>query len=280
MTSIEARGLSRRFGEVVAVDELSFRVEPGEVVGLLGANGAGKTTTMRMLLGLLPPSQGEALIGGEPVARVDRRIMGYVPQGLGLYPDLTAAENLEFTAASFGVAVPSLHEEGLGQVAHMRVGEISLGLRRRLAFLAARCHDPSVMILDEPTSGIGPLGRARLWETIRETADGGTAVLVSTHYMEEAEECHRVVLMARGKEVARGSVHEVTGDIRSVAVSGNVSEEVLSMIGERGGTVLMADGRWRVVGLDLEEVRRIVGPDACVSETAASFEEAFVVLSS
>jgi ABC-2 type transport system ATP-binding protein/ribosome-dependent ATPase len=280
MSSIEARGLTRRFGDVVAVDELSFQVHSGEVVGLLGANGAGKTTAMRMLLGLLSPSAGEALIGGRPVAQVDRRGIGYVPQGLGLYPDLTVAENLQFAAASFGVSVPSLDNEGLGRIADMRVGDISLGMRRRVAFVVARCHDPSVLILDEPTSGVGPLGRARLWETIRETADSGTAVLVSTHYMEEAEECDRVVLMARGREVASGSVHEVIGDIRSVRVDGHVSEEALDEIGVRGGTVLMSERGWRVVGLDVEQVRQIVGTDTRVDPVAASFEEAFVALSS
>jgi ABC-2 type transport system ATP-binding protein len=280
MTSIEARALSRRFGDVVAVDELSFVVEPGEVVGLLGANGAGKTTTMRMLLGLLAPTGGEALIGDEPVARIDRRVMGYVPQGLGLYPDLTVSENVQFAAASFGVAVPSIDAEGLGQIADLRVAEISLGLRRRVAFLVARSHDPSVLILDEPTSGVGPLGRARLWETIRKTADGGTAVLVSTHHMEEAEECDRVVLMAGGRKVAAGSVHEVIGDIRSVSVWGDVSEGDLVRIGEHGGTVLSSEGGWRVVGLDENEVRRIVGADVGVSQVPASFEEAFVALSS
>lgn len=219
-------------------------------------------------------------MGGQPIARVDRRTMGYVPQGLGLYADLTVAENLQFAAASFGVAAPSLDDEGLGHIADLRVGDISLGSRRRIAFVVARCHDPSVLILDEPTSGVGPLGRARLWETIRETADSGAAVLVSTHYMEEAEECDRVVLMARGREVASGSVDELIEDIRSVGVDGLVSEEALDRISARGGIVLMADRGWRVVGLDVEEVRQIVGPDSRVDEIAASFEEAFVVLSS
>lgn len=279
MTSIEARHLSRSFGDVSAVGDLSFAVEPGEVVGLLGANGAGKTTTMRMLLGLLAPTGGEALIGGWPVSEVDRRLMGYVPQGLGLYPDLTVAENLGFAAASFGVPAPSLAGEGLETIADMRIGEISLGLRRRVAFLVARCHDPSVLILDEPTSGVGPLGRARLWETVRETADGGAAVLVSTHHMEEAEECDRLVLMARGEKVASGSMRDVIGDARAVALRGDVTESNLVMIEERGGTVLMDGTGWRVVGVSVETVRQIVGSTARVEGVAATFEEAFVTLS-
>lgn len=278
MSSIEARNLTRTFGDVVAVDGLSFQVHPGEVVGLLGANGAGKTTTMRMLLGLLPPSRGDALIGDRPIALVDRRVMGYVPQGLGLYPDLTVAENLQFAAASFGVSAPSLDDEGLGHLADLRVGDISLGLRRRVAFVVARCHDPSVLILDEPTSGVGPLGRARLWETIRETADRGTAVLVSTHYMEEAEECDRVVLMSSGREVASGSVSEVIGANKSVAVTGEVSEGRLAALAAAGGTVLISGDGWRVVGLSPGPVREIVG-GVRVEEVPASFEEAFVALS-
>lgn len=279
MTSIAARDLSKSFGEVVAVSGLSFEVRPGEVVGLLGANGAGKTTTMKMLLGLIEPTSGEVLIGGQSARRVDRHVLGYVPQGLGLYRDLTVRENLAFAAAAFGVPVPSLADEGLGDVADRRVGDISLGLRRRLAFMVARCHQPSVLILDEPTSGVGPLGRARLWETIHETAGDGAAVLISTHYMEEAEECHRVVLMASGREVASGSVSDVIGGARSVAVSGDVSATGLASIGDAGGTVLVAGDGWRVVGVDAAAVRQIVGNGARVDEVPASFEEAFVALS-
>lgn len=279
MTSIEARGLSKSFGPVSAVSDVSFQVGPGDVVGLLGANGAGKTTTMKMLLGLLSPTSGQVLIGGEAARDVDRRTVGYVPQGLGLYRDLTVSENLAFAAAAFGVPVPSLAEEGLADVADRRVGEISLGQRRRLAFTVARCHQPSVLILDEPTSGVGPLGRARLWETVHATAESGAAVLVSTHYMEEAEECHRVVLMASGREVASGSVNEVIGGAHSVLLAGDVSEATLASIGDEGGTVLIAGDGWRIVGVDEETVRRLVGPGPRVEEVPSSFEEAFVALS-
>lgn len=279
MTSISVCSLSKRFGDVEAVTNLSFDVSAGEVVGLLGANGAGKTTTMKMILGLLGPSAGEVLIGGEPALRIDRHVMGYVPQGLGLYRDLTVAENLQFASAAFGVPVPDLAPAGLAGVADQKIADVSLGIRRRLAFLVARCHQPSVLILDEPTSGVGPLGRARLWETIHETADDGAAVLVSTHHMEEAEECDRVVLMASGREVAAGTVSEVIGGARSVAVSGDIPAERLDEIGDAGGTVLMTAEGWRIVGLDVESVRRIVGPPTRVEEVPASFEEAFVALS-
>jgi ABC-2 type transport system ATP-binding protein/ribosome-dependent ATPase len=175
--------------------------------------------------------------------------------------------------------VPSIANTGLAEIADVRVSDVSLGLRRRLAFIVARCHDPSVLILDEPTSGVGPLGRARLWETIHETADNGAAVLVSTHYMEEAEECHRVILMSSGREVASGSVSEVIGANRSVAVTGEVAEGRLAALAAAGGTVLVSGDGWRVVGLGPRTVGDIVGNGARVEDVPASFEEAFVALS-
>jgi len=267
------------YGGTRVLHDVTLHVPAGSIVALLGANGAGKTTTMRILLGLLAPTSGEVLIGGQVAQRIDRHVMGYVPQGLGLYRDLTVAENLAFAAAAFGVPTPPLTEEGLEEFADRRVGEISLGLRRRLAFIVARCHQPSVLILDEPTSGVGPLGRARLWETIHETAQDGAAVLVSTHHMEEAEECDRVILMSAGREIASGSVADVVGGASSVAVSGDVTDEALRSLTETGGTVLVSGGGWRVVGLDSATVTRIVGPAGSVEEVPASFEEAFVALS-
>lgn len=279
MTSIAVRNLAKSFGAVDAVVDLSFEVRPGEIVGLLGANGAGKTTTMKMVLGLIEPTSGEVLIGGDPVWRVDRHVVGYVPQGLGLYRDLTVAENLAFAARAFGVPAPSLADAGLEEIADRKVDDISLGLRRRLAFLVARSHQPSVLILDEPTSGVGPLGRARLWEIVHGTAEDGAAVLVSTHYMEEAEECHRVVLMSSGREVASGTVEDVIGASSTIALSGRVADTDLASIEGAGATILMSGDTWRIVGVDAAAVRELVGPGARVDEVPASFEEAFVALS-
>lgn len=278
MTAIEVRGLTRTFGEVVAVDDFSFNVHAGEVIGLLGANGAGKTTTMRMLLGLLPPTSGVVTVAGTPVATVDRRIMGYLPQGLGLYRDLTVVENVRFAAAVFDVAPPSLEEAGLSEVAERRVAEIPLGLQRRVAFLIAIGHRPEVLILDEPTSGVGPLGRARLWEAIRESAANGAAIVVSTHHLEEAEECDRVLLLAAGKNVASGTVDDVVGGATAVAIESDVSESALNELAVRGGTVLQSGSGLRVVGVGADVVRQIVG-EFEVSEVPATFEEAFVTLS-
>ncbi|HEX9763548.1 MAG TPA: ABC transporter ATP-binding protein [Acidimicrobiia bacterium] len=276
---IEAADLSRRFDDNVAVDRLSFEVGRGEIVGLLGANGAGKTTTMRMILGLLAPTAGTVVVDGLPVSETDRRSLGYVPQSLGLYRDLTVAENLAFVAAAFGVPVPSLNGVGMGHIADQRVGDLPLGMRRRVAFMAALSHQPTVLVLDEPTSGVGPLGRARLWESIHSAADEGAAVLVSTHHMEEAEECDRVVVMASGKEVLSGRVSDIVGSVSSVSVVGAVADDDLEAIRAMGGTVLI-DGRgWRVVGLDVSNVRRALGSRAVASEVPATFEEVFVSLS-
>jgi ABC-2 type transport system ATP-binding protein/ribosome-dependent ATPase len=276
MRVVAVTALSKRFGEVRAVDDLTFEVGQGEIVGLLGANGAGKTTTMRMVLGLLAPTSGRALIEGEPVGRVDRRRLGYVPQGLGLYRELTVAENLRFSAEAFGTAPPDLAAEGLSEYANRKVGELPRGVTRRVAFVAARLHDPGVLILDEPTSGVGPLGRARLWESIHLVAETGTAVLVSTHHMEEAEECDRVVLMAQGRRVATGNVSEVISGLRTVAFVAGVTTARLDEIRRLGGTVLLSNDGWRVVGLPLSVVSEVVGSG---TEVPATFEEAFVALS-
>ena len=150
-TLLEARNLTRTFGNFTAVDDVSFQVGPGEVVGLLGANGAGKTTTIRMLLGLLRPSTGQALLAGSPPNRVGRRKLGYVPQGLGLYAELTVGENLAFAAQAFGCQ-PAELPPVLADDADTLVGGLPLGLRRQVAFLCALQHSPDVLVLDEPTS--------------------------------------------------------------------------------------------------------------------------------
>jgi ABC-2 type transport system ATP-binding protein/ribosome-dependent ATPase len=279
MTAIEAQRLTRRYGDLVVVDDLSFEVSEGEIVGLLGANGAGKTTTMRMLLGLLAPTSGWAQLGGRPAVDADRRMMGYVPQGLGLYGDLTVRENLAFAASAFRVEMPDLESAGMADLAGRKVREIPLGMRRRVAFMVARCHDPSILILDEPTSGVSPLGRARLWETIHEAAEAGTAVLVSTHHLEEANECDRVLVMASGREVVSGTVEDIIGTASVVRVGGELADDDFESIRAAGGTVLVDRSGWRVVGLDIGSVRSLVGTDAEVTEIPASFEETFVSLS-
>ena len=269
---------TKRFGSFTAVSQVDLVVEPGEIVGLLGANGAGKTTLIRMLLGLIPATEGEVALFGEPPSRRTRRRLGYVPQGLGLYDDLTAAENMEFTAAIFGpgsgadaTAVP------YGQ---QLVGSLPLGAQRRVAFAQALSHQPDLLMLDEPTSGVDPLGRARLWETIAGAADAGAGVLVTTHYMDEAHECGRLVIMADGRVVAEGTAAEIVGSGQVVVVEAESWSAAFSALERSGLQVALAGRGLRVPGADPAEVRRALGDlAATVRQAPATLEERFFELS-
>jgi ABC-2 type transport system ATP-binding protein len=204
---LEASTVTKRFGSFVAVDNVSLRVEPGEIVGLLGANGAGKTTLMRMLLGLLEPNAGLVSILGGPHTREKRRRIGYVPQSLGLYADLTEAENLRFRAKVYGADEPP------ELPARSRLlGDYAVGDQRSVAFAAATQHNPELLILDEPTSGVSPLARSRLWDLVHERAERGVGVLASTHYMDEATQADRLIIMVKGRVVATGAADDIIGD--------------------------------------------------------------------
>lgn len=250
MSAVAAAGLTRTFGAFTAVDAVDFHVEQGEVVGLLGANGAGKTTLIRLLLGVLRPTTGRVELFGAPPTRAQRRRVGYVPQNLGLYPDLTVRENLEFRAALFN-AEPSDFAHQERQV----LGRLPLGIQRQAAFEAATQHAPDLLVLDEPTSGVSPLARSRLWNEIRERSDTGTAVLVSTHYMDEAEQADRIIMMANGRIVAEGTVAEIIGGRQVVEVSADDWPAALAAV-ERDDRLVLLDGRViRILGGGLAAVR-------------------------
>ena len=223
-TAIEVRELVRRFGTFTAVDGVSFRVAAGEIYGFLGPNGAGKTTTLKMLTGLLRPTAGHAIVAGLDVARdalALRARIGYMSQKFSLYGDLTVAENLELFAGLYGVqgerrrerTAWALRMAGLERGTERLTGELPLGWKQRLALGCAVLHEPPLLFLDEPTSGVDPVARRAFWDLIYELAAQGTTVLVSTHYMEEAEYCHRLLLMNRGRVIAEGS----PGEIRALA---------------------------------------------------------------
>ena len=276
MSAVEAHALTRRFGTFIAVDDVDLTVEAGEVVGVLGANGAGKTTLMRMILGLLPTSAGTVRLFGRPPSRETRRRIGYVPQGLGLYRDLTAEENLAFSAAAFGVAAQA-PPPGTGTAT---VGRLPLGLQRQVAFAAALQHHPELLVLDEPTSGVAPLTRARLWDRIREQAAAGTAVLVTTHYMDEARQADRLVLMARGRVVGRGGEAEVVGTARAVVVRTGDCAAAFSALEAAGLAASLVGADVRLPGGDVAEVRRALdaaGVAAAVESAPATLEEAMVL---
>jgi ABC-2 type transport system ATP-binding protein len=272
--------VSRRFGELLAVDRVSLRVDEGEVVGLLGANGAGKTTVIRMLLGLLPATEGRVRLFGDPPSRGTRRRLGYVPQSLGLYDDLTVEENLRFASAAFDARPPELQ----GDMAASRrtlVRDLPLGLQRRLAFAEALGHRPDLLVLDEPTSGVDALGRAGLWDTIREAAERGTGSLVTTHYMDEAEHCDRLVIMAGGRVVAEGTLREIIGDARTVVVEASDWTAAYETLEGAGLPVALVGTRLRVPGAEpgvVGETLRWASVDSSVDEGPATLEETFVVL--
>jgi len=285
---------TKRFGRFTAVSEVDLAVGPGEIVGLLGANGAGKTTLIRMLLGLIGTSDGEVALFGEPPSRRTRSRIGYVPQGLGLYDDLSPAENMEFTAAVFrpgrsraeqngaeqhGTGAIALPDEVLPYAREL-VGSLPLGVQRRVAFAQALSHRPDLLMLDEPTSGVDPLGRARLWETIADAADGGAGVLVTTHYMEEAQECGRLVVMADGRVVAEGTAAQIVGSRRAVAVEAESWSAAFGALERAGLQVALAGRGLRVPGADPAVVRRALGDlPATVREVPATLEERFFELS-
>jgi ABC-2 type transport system ATP-binding protein len=275
-----AQGATKRFGELLAVDGVDLTVAPGEVVGLIGANGAGKTTLIRMLLGLLLPTAGRIRLFGEPPSRRTRARLGYVPQSLGLYEDLTVAENLAFSAAAFGSAAADLEGE-LAEQRDALVRDLPLGLRRRAAFAIALGHRPDLLVLDEPTSGVDPLQRARLWETIRASATDGAGVLVTTHHLSEAEQCDRLVVLANGRVAAAGTLAEVVGDTTAAEVRTPSWEAAFTALDAAGLPVSLVGRTLRVPGADPDAVRRLLadaGVPAQVATVAASFEETFVVL--
>ena len=210
---LEVQGLTKKFGDFTAVDRVSFTVEPGEVFGYLGPNGSGKTTTIRMLCGLITPTEGTAKILGTDVIKEPEKVkpqIGYMSQKFSLYNDLTVLENLQFYAGVYDVPESEekkrideiLHLAGLEKRTDSPTIELSGGWRQRLALGCAMVHRPKLMFLDEPTSGVDPVARREFWDLIYQLAAGGTTIFITTHYMDEAEHCNRVAFMYRSKLMA------------------------------------------------------------------------------
>ncbi|SHH61495.1 ABC transporter ATP-binding protein [Massilia sp. CF038] len=220
---IDVRGLTKSYDGRVVVDQVDMRVERGRIYGFLGPNGSGKTTTIRMLCGLLTPDQGEGSCLGYDIrtqARLIKREVGYMTQKFGLYDDLSIEENLDFFARVYGVPQRrqridgTLERLGLASRRRQLASSLSGGWKQRLALAACLIHDPQLLLLDEPTAGVDPSARRAFWDQIHELADAGMTVLVSTHYMDEAERCHELAYIAYGKLLARGTVDEVIAGAR------------------------------------------------------------------
>ena len=229
--SILAEDLTKRFGDFVAVDHISFQVRKGEIFGFLGANGAGKTTAMRMLCGLSIPSSGKASVGGFDVYTQTEKIkqqIGYMSQKFSLYDDLSVKENIRFYGGIYGMEVPAIREKtqrilktlNLEKEQDKLVRSLPLGWKQKLSFSVAVFHSPQIVFLDEPTGGVDPVTRREFWEMIYAAADEGTTVFVTTHYMDEAEYCHRVSIMVDGKIAAMGTPGELKHQVDAEGMDG------------------------------------------------------------
>lgn len=228
-SAIHTARLHKRFGDLVAVEALDLDVRRGEVFGLLGPNGSGKTTTIRMLTGLLPPTSGEITVVGVDAVRDPegvRRRIGYMSQRFGLYDDLTVRENFRFYAGLYGLRGAARAEReaqlftelGLEPRAKQLAGTLSGGWKQKLSLACATAHHPELVFLDEPTAGVDPAARRRFWELIRELANGGMTILVTTHYMDEAVRCDRLAFLSRGHLIGLGTPDEITAQFGKATV--------------------------------------------------------------
>ena len=276
------QGLSVRYGDTVALEDVSLEVPAGAVAAVVGGDGAGKTTLLRALAGTVRPAAGT-------VRRPDRRRLGYVSAGPGVWADLTVDENLSFAGRAYGLSADDLEvrvgalldRTGLAEAHDRLAGRLSGGMRQKLALAMAVAHEPDLLVLDEPTSGVDPLQRARLWETIRASAEHGAGVLVTTHHLAEAEQCDRLVVLAGGRVVAAGSLPEIVGDTTAAEVRTPSWEAAFTALDQAGLPVSLVGRTLRVPAADPAEVHRLLAGAGVAAEVAlvpASFEETFVVL--
>jgi ABC-2 type transport system ATP-binding protein len=292
---IDVKGLTKRFGDRVIVDHLDLTVNRGRIHGFLGPNGSGKTTTIRMLCGLLKPDAGEGTTLGHDIrteAALIKREVGYMTQKFGLYEDLSIEENLDFIARVYGVpdrvakVRATLERLGLVDRRKQLAGTLSGGWKQRLALAACLIHDPQLLLLDEPTAGVDPAARRDFWDHIHSLAAAGMTVLVSTHYMDEAERCHELAYIAYGKLLARGTVAEVIAGAGLVTWS--IAGGDLHRIAERlkdspdVRTVAPFGNTLHVSADSAEALQRAVAPLASegldIAPIDASLEDVFIAL--
>ena len=293
--------LTRRFGDFTAVDAISFQVHPGEIFGFLGPNGAGKTTTIKMLTGLLAPTSGRGFVDGLDIREERREIkqrIGYMSQRFSLYGDLTVGENIELFSGLYGVTGERqasrrrwiLEMSGLAEEEGRPTETLPLGWKQRLALGCAMVHEPPILFLDEPTSGVDPVARRRFWDLIDQMAEDGTTIFVSTHYMEEAEYCHRLALLNRGRLVALATPRELRERVVEPILeveTGDAPRAVRALMGSE--TVLEAGMFGRALHVTVEDrargeraIRRRLREESIDVEAIApvrpSLEDVFVSL--
>jgi ABC-2 type transport system ATP-binding protein len=298
-TAITARQLTRKFGEKVAVDHIDLDIPAGRIYGFLGPNGSGKSTTLRMLCGMLLPSDGHAEVFGLFVvkdAEAIRRRLGYMPQKFSLWEDLTADENLQFIADLYGLEgdvaariAQARATYNLEDLRKQRAGTMSGGQKQRLALAAATLHAPELLLLDEPTSAVDPQSRRDFWERLFALAEAGATILVSTHYMDEAERCHGLAIIADGRVVAEGTpralMHSVDADVFEIeGADGSEAPRVIRELPWVHGVTqlgirlrVLAD---RSVKDSAEQLRGLLARhriEARIERTDASLEDVFVV---
>ena len=269
--AIDARSLTKRFGTFRAVDDVTLRVAYGEIFGLFGANGAGKTTIIKMLCGLLAPNGGTIALAGRTSdlrSTALRRRIGYMSQKFTLYDDLSIIENLRFYAGVYGLGGRERDERiawvldmsGLRGREGLQTARLPGGWKQRVAFGAAVMHEPEILFLDEPTSGVDPLARRQFWRLIDERARTGTAIVVTTHYLEEAEHCHRLCFMASGRMIAQGSPSEIKGAQpgRLYEIATDAPERAVAALDERfpAWRVALFGARLHLIALDDGDLER------------------------
>lgn len=292
---IDVRGLTKRYGERVVVDHFDMRVPRGRIYGFLGPNGSGKTTTIRMLCGLLTPDAGEGTCLGYDLrsqGRLIKREVGYMTQRFGLYEDLSIEENLDFIARVYGMSdrrarvMRTLERLGLATRRRQLAGALSGGWKQRLALAACLLHEPQLLLLDEPTAGVDPQARRDFWDQIHVLADGGLTVLVSTHYMDEAERCHELAYISYGRLLARGSAAElvahaglvtwaITGSGLAALAAGLRAQPGIRTVAAFGATLHASGDSAAALEAALAPLRRT---DLRIEPVATSLEDVFIAL--
>ncbi len=292
--AVAVNGLVKRYGGKAVVDQVSLRVDTGEIAGFLGPNGSGKTTTIRLMCGLLTPDEGEGRVLGYDIRKEGRAIkreVGYMTQRFSFYEDMTIEENLSFVAGLYGLprgaVADTLADLGLTSRKGQLAGSLSGGWKQRLALAACIMHRPRLLMLDEPTAGVDPKARRDFWDEIHQRAAEGLTVLVSTHYMDEAERCHRINYISYGRLVAQGTVAEVVRDaaLTTIVLDGKNTPRAAQLLSGAPGVDQVAPfgNSLHVVGRDGAALRASAAKAAAetgcrVSEAETSLEDVFIQL--